>query len=207
MLRLVLAVLITLLALAPAATANTRNVSDPRNDYKGSGWPGAGWTWSDELDCWITAGMTGCGEGVYFENQGGRLDIASAGHGHSGRSSLVHRLAMHRAWQPSILRQGGQIRFYVTTDGDAAWERRVDLGVRRGTLTAFVRNGRGRLVGRGTVTRPNRRSARITFARSLLGRNVHHTEWLAFAGVSCKGKYNLCGDRTPRSSLVVHHLG
>jgi hypothetical protein len=208
--RLALLTLAAVLALAPAASADSRNVADPRNDPKGSHYPGAGYYWETDGACaqqWTVIATGACGENTYSENQGGRLDIASAGHGHFGRSSLVHRISTHRAWQPSIFRQGGQISFYVTTDGDAAWERRIDLGLRSGKLTAFVRNGRGRLVGRGTATRPNGKSARIVFARRLLGRNVHHTEWLAFAGVACQRKYNLCGDRTPRNSLVVHHLG
>ena len=210
--RIVLLALTALLALAlaSAAGANSRNVSDPRNDPKGSHYPGPAYFWQTTGPCaqeWTVIATGLCGENTYSENQGGRLDIASAGHGHAARSSLVHRISMHRRWQPSIFSQGGQISFYITTDGDAAWERRIDLGLRRGKLVAFVRNGRGRLVGSGKVTRPNAKSATITFARSLLGRNVRHTEWLAFAGVSCKRKYDLCGDRTPGSSLVVHHLG
>lgn len=208
---IVLAALLALVA-AQAAGANTRTVSDPRNDPKGSHYPGPAFYWATTGMCasqWTAVATNACGDQAYSENHGGFLDLASARHGHGARGLLVHRLTWHRAWQNSLLTRarGGQISLYLTTDGDAAFERRIDLVLQRGRPVAIVRNQRGRIAGRGTVARPNRKTAQITFARSSLGLRVRHYEWFAFSGVSCRRAYNACGDRSPRASLVVHHLG
>lgn len=207
-LPLVLAALLALVAVQ-AAGANTRTVSDPRNDAKGSHYPGPAFYWATTGACaaqWTTVATNGCGDNSYSENQGGLLDLASARHGHGARGMLVHRLTWHRAWRNSLLTQGAQISLYITTDGDAAFERRIDVGLQRGRPVAIVRNGSGRTVGRGAVTRANLKTAQITFARSLLGPG-QHTQWFAFSGIKCKGAYNACGDRSPGGSLVTHHLG
>ena len=197
------------LVVANVATANTRSVADPRNDPKGSHYPGPDFYWGTSGACagvWTTVATDDCADMLYAENQGGRLDLARVGHGHA-RGLLTHRLTMHRRLRNAVLADGGQISIYVTTDADAAFERRIDLGLKRGKPIFVVRNQRGRVVGRGNATRPNAKAVQVAFARSLLGRNVRHYEWFAFSGVACRRAYNACGDRSPNASLVTHHLG
>ncbi len=208
-LSIVFTALLTLVAVQTAG-ANTRTVTDPRDDPKGSHYPGPAFYWGTTGTCagqWTSVATNSCGDMSYSENQGGLLDLASARHGHGARGMLVHRLTWHRAWQNSLLTRGAQISLYLSTDGDAALERRIDVGLQRGKTVAIVRNQRGRMIGRGTVKRPNRKTAQITFARSLLGSRVQHLEWFAFSGISCRRAYNACGDRSPGASLLVHHLG
>jgi hypothetical protein len=209
-----LVVLLTVLASLVAtgvATANSRTVVDPRNDPKGSHYPGSAFYWQTDGPCagqWTTVETNECGDMAYSENQGGLMDIAKATHGHARGGLIVHRVAMHRTWRNALLGRGAQISIYVTTDADAAFERRIDVGLKRGKPVFVVRNSRGGLVGRGgAATRPNTKTVQVAFARRLLGSGVRHYRWFAFAGVACKRAYNACGDRSPGASLVTHHLG
>jgi hypothetical protein len=207
MIRLVvLLIVLAPLVAAGAATASSRAVIDPRNDPKGSHYPGSDFYWGPE-SCWTPVGTTSCGDMVYTENQGGLMDIAKASHGHARGGLIVHRVAMHRAWRNALLGRGAQISIYVTTDADAAFERRIDVGLKRGKPTFVVRNARGGIVGRGAATRPNTKTVQVAFARRLLGQGVRHYTWFAFAGVVCRRAYNACGDRSPGASLVTHHFG
>ena len=206
----VIGVVLVALATALPALAGTRAVSDPQRDFKGSHWPGGNTVWSHAKHCWVEAGATECHpDSVYFENLGGRLDITSARHGHTRAGLLTQRVTVSRRWQPSLLgpEWGGQISFFITTDADAAWERRLDVVVSRNRLRGVMRNARGGAVGNGAVSRPDGRSVQVAFARRLLGRGVRSYRWLAFAGVQCRRKYDVCGDRAPGASLVRHRLG
>jgi hypothetical protein len=40
------------------------------------------------------------------------------------------------------------------------------------------------------------------FSRDLLGAGVGAYRWFAFAGVDCRRRYDLCGDRAPRGLLA-----
>lgn len=206
-LSLLFAVLLSL-ATAQGAVANTRAVNDPRSDPKGSHYPGPDFYWGTTGTCasqWTTVDTNECGDMSYSENQGGLLDLARVSHGHA-RGLLTHRLSMHRRLQNGILSRGGQVSIYVTTDADAAFERRIDLGLKRGKPIFLVRNARGRVVARGAATRPNAKTVQVAFARSALGSGVRQYRWFAFSGVSCRRAYNACGDRSPGGSLILHRL-
>jgi hypothetical protein len=203
-------VLIALLGLVAvsSAQADSRKASDPRGDTKGSHWPGPGFVWTTSGPCagsWTSTQTGSCGENDYFENAGPLLDITSVSHGHA-RSTLVHRLSTARAWKNSLLSaaRGGQISFFFDTDSDAAFERRIDVYFAGGKLRAVMRNGSGRAVARPTPTRPSTKTVQVSFPRSLLR---GHVEWFAFAGIHCKRKFDLCGDRSPGNRLIGHHLG
>jgi hypothetical protein len=199
---LVFSALLAALVVVPAAAANTRSVADPRNDFRGSGWPGPGWTWSQQLGCWVTQTTPTCGEGDYFENAGGLLDITGVRHGHRG-ALLTHRISFARNVGPTTLTEReGQISLYFSTDRDAAFERRLDIVARGRGFRGVMRNAAGRSMGNVTVTRPNGRSLEARFARSLLGAGVTAYRWFAFAGVDCRRRYDLCGDRAPRGLLA-----
>lgn len=209
-LAFVIGTLVAALALAGSALANARTVSDPRNDFKGSHWQGAGFVWSASEGCWADTSSGECDpDSVYFENLGGYLDITSARHGHTRAGLVTQRLTVSRRWQPSLLgpELGGQISFFISTDRDAAWERRLDVVLVRGNLRAVMRNEAGRSVGSGSTSRPDGRSVQVAFGRRLLGQGVRSYRWLAFAGVACRRQYDACGDRTPGDALVGHGLG
>ena len=202
----VLGALLATLALAASAFASSRSAADGRGDTRGSHWPGPGYTWSPTYDCWVTAGAAGCGEGDYFENQGPLLDIVSVSHGHGGRN-LVHRVTMARNWQSSLLAPsvGGQVSLFFDLDRDAAFERRLDVYLRRGKPAGVVRAG-SRSVGVAAVARPSRKTVQISFPRRVLGRGAVTYRWFAFAGIECRRKFDRCGDRAPSASLLRHRL-
>lgn len=196
-----LPLLVAVLAAAQPALAGTRSVSDPRRDFKGSGWPGRGWTWSQQQGCWVSARMPECGEADYFENAGGLLDIRGIRHGHRG-ALLTHRVSFARNVGPATLTQReGQISFYFSTDRDAAFERRLDIVAHGRGFHGVMRNAAGRSVGRTSVVRPSRRSVEARFSRSLLGTRGAY-RWFAFAGIDCRRRYAVCGDRAPRALLA-----
>jgi hypothetical protein len=202
----VLGVVLSTLALAAGAAADSRSAADPRNDAKGSHWPGPGYTWSATYSCWVTAANPNCGEGDYFENMGPRLDIASVRHGHAGRL-VAHRVSMVRNWQNSLLgpELGGQISLYFNLDRDPVLERRLDVFLRNGRLAAVMRAG-SRTVGSASVSRPNRKTVEVRFARGLLARGPVRYRWFAFSGVVCARRYDRCGDRSPGASLLSHRV-
>ncbi len=203
------AFVLALAAVQPAA-ADSRTVRDARGDFKGSHWPGPGYEWAQKGPCagsWVHVESGTCPDTDYFENLGVLLDIASVGHGHKGRL-VRHRLETHRTWKNSLLlrSEGGQISFYLSTNRDAAFERRIDIVLRSGKLTGVIRNRSGRVLGRVAATRPNAKTVQVAFARKFLGRRVASYRWFAFAGIHCKRKYDLCGDRSPAAALVLHRL-
>jgi hypothetical protein len=203
---LLVAVLVALVAVGSAG-ANARTVRDARGDTKGSHWPGPGFVWAQAGSCrgsWMSTETGSCGENDYFENAGPLLDIVSVSHGHRG-ALLRHRITMARNWGNAVLDRvrGGELSVYVSTDGDAAFERRLDFHVRRGKLVATMR-GSGRTV---PATRPNRKTVEVAFPRAALGRGVRAYRWFAFSGIVCKRRYQLCGDRSPAGALVAHRVG
>lgn len=203
------AFVLALAAVQPAA-ADSRTVRDARGDFKGSHWPGPGYEWAQNGSCagsWVHVESGTCPDTDYFENLGVLLDIASVGHGHKGRL-VRHRLETHRTWKNSLLlrSEGGQISFYLSTNRDAAFERRIDIVLRSGKLTGVIRNRSGRVLGRVAATRPNAKTVQVVFARKFLGRRVASYRWFAFAGIHCKRKYDLCGDRSPAAALILHRL-
>ena len=206
----IIALLALALAAAPIAAADSRTARDPLNDFKGSHWPGPGFVWGETGQCagsWVSVETGSCGENSYFENAGGLLDIASVGHAHRGRL-VSHRLSTRRSWRNSLLSRanGGQISFFIFTNRDAAFDRRLDVTLARGKVAGVMRGRTGRVVGRGEATRPNTKTVQVAFARSLLGPRVRTYRWLAFAGVHCRRKYELCGDRAPNAAPVAHRL-
>jgi hypothetical protein len=196
-----LPVLVAVLAAAQPALANTRSAADPRRDFKGSGWPGRGWTWSQQQGCWVSARMPECGEGDYFENLGGLLDITGIRHGHRA-GLLTHRVSFVRnVARATLTQRDGQITFYFSTDRDAAFERRLDIVAQGRGYRGVMRNSAGRSVGTTSVVRPSGRSFEARFSRALLGTRGAY-RWFAFAGADCRRRYDVCGDRAPRALLA-----
>lgn len=194
------------LALAGVASADSRTVNDGRGDTRGSHYPGAPYVWSSEHDCWVTKEVQECGENDYFDYVGHLLDIASVAQGHKGKL-VVHRVTMARTWRNSLLGAAnrGQISLYFNLDRDAAFERRLDVYLRRGKPAGIMRAG-SRSVGSVQVSRPNAKTVEVRFARTALGRGPLTYKWFAFAGIACKRTHDRCGDRSPNAALVAHRL-
>jgi beta-glucanase (GH16 family) len=132
------------------------------------------------------------------------LDIASVGQGYQAQL-LAHRLTTYRRWRGALLAKGGEISFYFNTDADAALERRLDVRFARGTLSAVMRDPRGRVVGPGLVRQPSRNTVVVTFAPSLLPAGIRSYRWFAFAGYRCRHRYKVCGDRAPNGGRLIPH--
>jgi hypothetical protein len=202
---LVLAVVLVACVLGVAATA-ARTSADPRRDTKGSYWPGPGFVWGTSGPCagiWIDTRTGSCGEGGYVEDEGPLLDLVKIAQSRSG-ATLTHALTMRKNWVTTLLSTArqGQISLYFSTDKDKAFERRLDLYLRRGKLAAIMRNAKGRSVGTPSAKRVGRNGVSVSFNRSLLGAGVRSYRWMAFSGIGCKRKYDLCGDRAPDASLA-----
>ena len=137
----------------------------------------------------------------------GRLDIRTASQGHAG-SRVTHTIRTFGRWPTALLGPStpNYLLLVLSTDSDPAPERLVLIVSSRGRLLAAVFNPRGRLLGRAGASRPNRRSARVSIRRSLLG-NPAGYRWLAFAFFrgtgTCGGG---CRDRAPNRSRVLHDL-
>lgn len=135
------------------------------------------------------------------------LDIASFGHARQAQL-LVHRLTTYRRWRAARLAHGGEISFYINTDADAAFERRLDVRYAHARLSAVMRDRRGRVIGRGLARRTSRYTVVVTFARSLLPAGIRRYRWFAFAGFRCRHRYKVCGDRGPNGGrLITRQLG
>jgi hypothetical protein len=137
----------------------------------------------------------------------GRLDIRTASQGHAG-SRVTHTIRTFGRWPTALLGPSTPNYFLLvlSTDSDPAPERLVLIVSSPGRLLAGVFNPRGRLLGRAGASRPNRRSARVSIRRSLLG-NPAGYRWQAFAFFrgtgTCGGG---CRDRAPNRSRVLHDL-
>jgi len=135
------------------------------------------------------------------------LDLAYVQHADE-KGILVHTLTTYDRWRPALLAGGGEISFYFDTNGDEAFERRLDVRFAGGQLSAVMRDRRGSLVGRGQVLRSGPKSVVVAFHRSLLRAGIQQYRWFAFTGYRCRHRYKVCGDTVPRrGTWISHQLG
>ena len=189
-----------------AATALAAASADPPRDTKGSYWPGPGFVWGTSGPCagiWVDTRTGSCGEGGYVEDAGPLLDLVKIAQSRAG-ATLTHTLTMRKNWPTALLSTArkGQISLYISTDKDKAFERRLDLYLKSGKLAAVMRNAAGRSVGTPSAKRVGKNGVSMSFNRSLLGAGVRSYKWMAFSGIGCKRRYDLCGDRAPNASLA-----
>ena len=164
----------------------------------------------------VTSGahMAGAGISVVRDPQNdvrGRtvLDIATVEHGDGDSNGLlVHRLTTYGRWRPALLARGGEISFFFDTNGDAEFERRLDVRYSDGDLSAVMRDRKGRRVGTGHARQTGPRTVVVAFARSLLRTGIRRYRWFAFTGFRCHHRYKVCGDTTPRpGKWIARRLG
>ena len=113
---------------------------------------------------------------------GGKMDIVTIAHRH-GRERprgawLQHRVAFDEAFTGRWFRRRGDlgIRFFGT--GKSA------TVVRNGGWKGRLYNRRGRLVGRPTVWRPNRRTVVVSLPVRWLGTDVERYRWRAVSATA-----------------------
>ncbi|MGH3012292.1 MAG: hypothetical protein ACRDMY_10730 [Gaiellaceae bacterium] len=138
----------------------------------------------------------------------GRLDIRSVSQGHSG-GKVTHTIRTFGRWPKSLLdeRHSNSFLVLINTDSDARVERFVVIITVRGRVTAGVLTAGGNFLGRTDVSRPGRRSLRVSISRNRLG-NPAGYGWQAFSSFQGSGGCrNGCVDRAPnRVRLLLHDL-
>ena len=115
----------------------------------------------------------------------GRLDIKTITQGHTtgARRMLMHRIETYGSWDKSSLRhEGSYIHLLFTTDKDNRPERALVIDVQNRRLVAQMHSWHNgevgeNVYGRARVSRPNNRTVRVTFRRTLLGANVTEYGW------------------------------
>ncbi len=125
-----------------------------------------------------------------------------------GNRLLVHSLTTYDRWRPALLANGGEISFYFDTNGNATFERRLDIRYADGKLSAVMSDRRGTPVGGGRARQTGPHTVVVEFARSLLREGIRQYRWFAFTGFRCHHRYKVCGDTTPRpGTWISRHLG
>lgn len=132
----------------------------------------------------------------------GPLDIARISHGHrttsDGRDLLVHSIRLHEAWPVKKLRHRGFANVYFELRGHPGNppERTLQIEYSKGRLVAHMYDSLGdppRLVRRVRVRRPDWRSVRVVFPKSLLRKGLERYKWNVVTFV--EGGHELCSRR------------
>jgi hypothetical protein len=97
----------------------------------------------------------------------GRLDIRRIAHGHAGEDEFTHTVKTYQRFRSRLLRpRRALIAMFVETDAAFMC---VVVVWRNGSLRAPIFDDCEGRVGTAQVTRPNRRSVRVTLSESDLG--------------------------------------
>jgi hypothetical protein len=143
----------------------------------------------------------------------GRLDIRRISHGHAGEDAVTHTITTYGEYSSRLLdwsqRPGGMLLLFI--DGvDDGWERIVVVRWRDGRLRAPIFD-EDRRVGMAQVTRPNRRTVKVTLQKRQLGDLGDPPQYL-WRAISlfrnrgrCKGVFS-CLDGAPNGREVRHRL-
>ncbi|MDQ3952929.1 MAG: hypothetical protein M3279_08220 [Actinomycetota bacterium] len=116
----------------------------------------------------------------------GPLDIARVSHAHrgsAGSATLVHTMRLRSAWPVKKLRGNAFALFYFDLRGrrGAGAERTVQVQYENGRLVAhmFDQVNSGQHVGAVTLRRPDRRTIRVSFPKSMLRKGLRSYKWNA----------------------------
>lgn len=144
----------------------------------------------------------------------GRLDVQSIMHGHRGGDSdrLWHLVKMHERWRAKALRgRASYIYVWFSTDREDRFaERRIWIDLHNGKLRASLEiydefsDGAGvSPIRRLDVTRPSRRTVKVFFRASDLGRNVSSYKWsvdTSYRNADSSNCQRACFDSAPDGS-------
>jgi hypothetical protein len=137
----------------------------------------------------------------------GRLDIRRVRHGHAGSDEVTHTISTYRRFGSRSLQ--GRTHFIIDmflNDGDD--ERFIVIFWRNGSLRAPVFRGDLTRAGTARVTRPNRRSVKVTVREMILGDPSKYA-WVALLishrGAQCSGEEG-CHDLAPNHREILHEL-
>jgi hypothetical protein len=142
------------------------------------------------------------------DDQRGPLDISSVEQGHAG-GNVTHTITTYEAWPGSLLarRTANFLLIEINTDADRAPERNVLIVMARGRLIAAVLDQQARqLLGRASVSRPDRHAVEFSIRPGLLG-NPAGYRWRVLAFFEGERMCRRgCLDRAPNGTRVVHDL-
>lgn len=122
----------------------------------------------------------------------GPLDIVSLAHAHrttsAGAHLLVHTVRLHRAWPVAKLGKAGFLLLYFELPGNRAVppERTLQVEPEKGRLVARMYDTRADPsphLGRVRMARPDRRTLRFSFTKSLLRPGLQRYKWNAVSAV------------------------
>jgi hypothetical protein len=138
----------------------------------------------------------------------GRLDIRSASHGHDG-ARVVHTISTFSRWRPGLIGRNTSnlLAVEISTDGDPALERVVLVFSANGRLVApIIQLPAGTVVGSASVSKPNRRTVRVSIRHVRLGYTAGY-RWNAHSQYRAAGACSsFCIDRAPNSGRVLHDI-
>lgn len=149
----------------------------------------------------------------------GRFDFRALSQGHD-QDSVVHKLATYGRWSKATFGRQQDSNFMVLffdTDNNDRYERRLMIDVDKdGRLAATMMDWRTKeTLGAVALTRPNRRSLKVTIPTTLLGPRVTSYRWYSgsFFHADNKGACGIpsdvakiCTDRFPERGLATHNL-
>ncbi len=129
----------------------------------------------------------------------GPLDVRSVSHGHRG-ARLTHTLRTYGAFPGRLLAGDNAVVFaFDTNNRRSSFERGAVVFWANGRLRAVVVNRRGNLLARVAVSRPDRRSVKVTLSRRALG-SPDGYRWLAVAVAGSRA------DFAPNRRLILHDV-
>ena len=144
-------------------------------------------------------------------NARGPLDIASISQGHrmgpKGVRQLVHTVRLHRAWPVKKLKHRGfvHLNFELRGHRDGPQERTVWIVYRKGRLVATMYATLGdppKRLARVALWRPDWRTVKVAFPKSLLRKGLEPYRWNAMSFVEdrdplCPRRGDGCWDWAP----------
>lgn len=146
--------------------------------------------------------------------RGLHFDIARAGQARdASRDRLIHSFTNFERWTAKGL-DSIRVRIRFNTDSDQRFERILILRKgRQGLVAVMKKQGGGNKLGNASVARPNRRTAILSFSRSLLSaRKIRYYKWNMIVDdltteTACElasGRH--CVERVPDSGTFVHSI-
>ena len=140
------------------------------------------------------------------------LDVAEIGHGHarSGRTILlVHRIRFQSEVDSSDLYQGfGGVQLLIDVDRDRGYERAIRFVLNNdGSMAAEAYAPGPRVVGYANWWRPDARTVKIAFPKSLLKRDLRVYRWkvLTAQTAPCEASEETSADGCVDSTRTLTH--